>query len=73
MLACKIGNNPDCLLPTDRLAIKAMLAVLDIFEYRLFIFAVPSDYVNKARLIAQPASNALFRRKLNSMICIYHY
>ena len=72
MLARIIGNDIDGILFTYALTVKAVLTVLDIFEYRLFKLFIPTYYVNKACLIAKLAAYAAVGIKLYSMICVYH-
>ena len=61
MLTAVIGNDLNGVLAADRLAVKAMLAVFNIFENGLFVFLIPPDNVYKAGLIAKLTANAFFR------------
>ena len=61
MLTCVIRNDLYGFLAADRLAVKAMLAVFNIFKNGLFVFLIPPDNIYEAGLIAELTANAFFR------------
>ena len=72
MLACIVGNDLNSVLLANELAIEAMLAVFNILENGLFVFLIPTNYIDKACLVAELAANAFLGVKLNAMISVDH-
>ena len=71
MLACIVGNYNDSFLLANRLAIEAVLTIFNILEDGLLILCIPADNVYEAGLVAQLATNTLFRIEFDAMISVY--
>ncbi len=71
-IAAEVRYHFNAAFLANGLAVKAMLAVLDVFENRLLLLLVPAYHIDKTCFIAQLATDAVFRLITDLMLCINH-
>jgi hypothetical protein len=65
-----INNYLDAALLAHCLAISAVCTLVYILENWLFLFSIPSDYVDEASFVAQLTTDTIFRIVFNFVIAM---